>query len=86
MSDNGHSVKQHGSVEKDPRTGNLEITIERFGRWQYVAGNWFALSALVILYKFTPLKIEWIGLIVVGIYMAIYVLVLQRRRLLQAPA
>ena len=66
-------------------TQNLDITPERFGRWKYVAGNWFALSALVILYKFTPLKIEWIGLIVVGIYMAVYGLVFQRRqRLLPA--
>jgi glycine betaine transporter len=67
-------------------TQNLGVTTERFGRWQYVAGNWFALSALVILYKFTPLKIEWIGLIVVGIYIAIYVLVAQRRQQLQVPA
>jgi len=68
-------------------TQNLDVTPERFGRWQYVAGNWFALSALVILYKFTPLKIEWIGLIVVGIYMAVYWLVFRRRqRLLQSPA
>jgi choline-glycine betaine transporter len=67
-------------------TQNLGVTTERFGRWQYVAGNWFALSALVILYKFTPLKIEWIGLIVVGIYTVIYWLVFQRRQLLQAPA
>jgi glycine betaine transporter len=37
------------------------------------------------LYKFTPLKIEWIGLIVVGIYVAVYALVFQRRqRLLPA--
>jgi choline-glycine betaine transporter len=61
-------------------TQNLDITPERFGRIRYIAGNWFALSALVILYKFTPLKIEWIGLIVVGIYMAIYWLVFQRRQ------
>jgi len=68
-------------------TQNLGVTTERFGRWQYVAGNWFALSALVILYKFTPLKIEWIGLIVVGIYLAVYWLVFQRRqRLEQLPA
>jgi len=68
-------------------TQNLSITTKRFGRWQYVVGNWFTLSALVILYKFTPLKIEWIGLIVVGIYLAIYGLVFQRRqRLEQLPA
>jgi len=33
-------------------TQNLSITTKRFGRWQYVVGNWFTLSALVILYKF----------------------------------
>ena len=66
-------------------TQNLDITPERFGRFRYITGNWFALSALVILYKFTPLKIEWIGLIVVGIYMAVYGLVfLRRQRLLLA--
>jgi choline-glycine betaine transporter len=68
-------------------TQNLNVTTERFGRWQYVAGNWLTLSALVILYKFTPLKIEWIGLIVVGIYLAVYWFVLQRRQqLLRSPA
>jgi glycine betaine transporter len=68
-------------------TQNLDVTPERFGRWQYVAGNWFALCALVILYKFTPLKIEWIGLIVVGIYLAVYWLVFQRRQILaESPA
>ena len=67
-------------------TLNLDVTTERFGRVQYIAGNWFALSALVILYKFTPLKIEWIGLIVVGIYIAVYGLVTMRRQQLQAPA
>lgn len=67
-------------------TVNLGITTERFGKMQYVAGNWLALSTLVILYKFTPLKIEWIGLIVVGIYVAIYVLVFQRRRQLSPTA
>ena len=61
-------------------TQNLDITPERFGRFRYIAGNWFALSALVILYKFTPLRIEWIGLIVVGIYLAVYWLVFQRRQ------
>jgi glycine betaine transporter len=67
-------------------TQNLKVTTERFGKLQYVLGNWFALSALVILYKFTPLKIEWIGLVVVGIYMAVYFLVFQRRQQLVGPA
>ena len=65
-------------------TQNLGTTPERFGKLQYVVGNWFALSALVVLYNFTPLKIEWIGLIVVAIYLAIYTLIFQRRKQLAA--
>jgi choline-glycine betaine transporter len=65
-------------------TVNLNVTPEKVGRVYYVAGNWAALSILVLLYQFTPLRIEWIGLVVVGIYVMIYALVLQRRRLLQA--
>jgi choline-glycine betaine transporter len=65
-------------------TQNLGVTTDRFGRMRYVAGNWFALSALVMLYQFTPLKIEWIGLVVVGIYVSIYWLVFQRRQQLSA--
>ncbi|MGH7958972.1 MAG: BCCT family transporter, partial [Opitutaceae bacterium] len=61
-------------------TQNLGITTERFSRLYYVAGNWLALSALVILYRFTPLKIEWIGLVVVGIYAVVYSLVFLRRQ------
>ncbi|MDA0705684.1 MAG: BCCT family transporter [Proteobacteria bacterium] len=60
-------------------TTNLDATPERFGRMRYILGNWLMLSVLVILYQFTPLKIEWIGLIVVAIYTAVYWLVFRRR-------
>ncbi len=64
-------------------TQNLNITPQRFGKLQYVIGNWAAMCSLVLLYQFTPLKIEWIGLVVVGIYAAVYFLVFQRRQQLQ---
>jgi len=67
-------------------TQNLDATPERFGKLRYVIGNWIALATLVMLYKYTPLKIEWIGLVVVGIYTAIYVLVFQRRKELSEVA
>ena len=68
-------------------TQNLDITPQRFGKVQYVIGNWTAMCTLVLLYQFTPLKIEWIGLVVVGIYAAVYVLAFQRRNeLSQSPA
>jgi len=60
-------------------TRNIGMTVERLGTRAYVLYNWLALCVLVLLYQFTPLKIEWIGLIVIGIYAAVYVLVFQRR-------
>jgi hypothetical protein len=65
-------------------TVNLNLTVERFGRWKYIVGNWIALFGLILLYQFTPLQIEWIGLIVIGLYAVIYVLLFTRRRELMA--
>jgi choline-glycine betaine transporter len=61
-------------------TRNLGLTLDRLGISKYVAGNWLALFGLVLLYQFTPLKIEWVGLVVIGLYAAVYALVFQRRR------
>jgi type II secretory pathway component PulF len=47
--------------------------------WCSIGFNQFGLS---LLDQFTPLKIEWIGLIVVGLYAAIYTLLFNRRRAL----
>ncbi len=58
-------------------TTNLDITVERFGFYPYVAGNWLLMYGLVLLFQFTPLKIEWIGLVVIGLYTAISLLMLR---------
>ncbi len=63
-------------------TRNIGLTVERLGTLKYVLGNWLVLFGLVLLYQFTPLKIEWFGLVVVAIYAAVYYLVAQRRKLL----
>ena len=60
-------------------TDNLNLTVERFGKPLYVAGNFAAMFGLVLLYQFTPLKIEWIGLIVIGLYAAVYARLIVRR-------
>lgn len=65
-------------------TQNLGLTVARLGTWQYVVGNWIALFGLVLLYQFTPLEIEWVGLVVIGLYAAVYVLVFKRRAALVA--
>jgi len=63
-------------------TVNLDLTVERFGRRHYILGNWAAMFGLILLYQFTPLRIEWIGLIVVVLYAIIYTLLFSRRRAL----
>lgn len=61
-------------------TRNLDLTVERLGVSLYVAGNWIALFSLVLLYQFTPLEIEWVGLVVIGIYATVYFMAFKRRR------
>jgi choline-glycine betaine transporter len=58
---------------------NLGLTVEALGRYRYVLTHAGMLAGLVVLYQFTPLKIEWIGMIVIGLYVAIYALVFTRR-------
>jgi glycine betaine transporter len=60
-------------------TVNLNFTVKTVGKKKYILGNWAAMIVLILLYQFTPLKIEWVGLIVIGIYSAIYMLLLCRK-------
>ena len=60
-------------------TDNLNLTIERLGSKAYVGFHFTLLFGLILLYQFTPFKIEWVGLVVIGLYVAIYVLLVQRR-------
>ena len=67
-------------------TQNIGLTVERLGTAGYVAVNWTILLALVLSFQFTPFKIEWVGLVVIGIYVAIYILVYRRRSSLSGDA
>ena len=60
-------------------TTNIGLTVEALGTGRYVAVNWVILFLLIMAFQFTPFKIEWVGLVVVGIYAAIYTLVFLRR-------
>ena len=55
------------------------MTVQRLGGPGYIGAHWGLLFGLILLYQFTPLKIEWIGLVVIGIYCAIYALTFIRR-------
>ena len=65
-------------------TQNIGLTVDTLGTKRYVAVNWVILLALVMAFQFTPFKIEWVGLVVVGIYAAIYTLVFLRRAALRS--
>tara|TARA_Y100000385_G_scaffold80283_1_gene81834 strand:- start:3771 stop:4919 length:1149 start_codon:yes stop_codon:yes gene_type:complete len=57
-------------------TEGLDLTVLRFGKTGYVTLNWSILFGLILLYQFTPLRIEWIGLFVIFLYcVVIYLLV-----------
>ena len=58
---------------------NLGLTVARLGLYRYVGMHVVILAGLVILYQFTPFKIEWIGMIVIGLYAAVYIAMVQRR-------
>ena len=65
---------------------NLNLTVARLTGPGYVAAHWTLIFGLVLLYQFTPLKIEWIGLVVIGIYCSIYVLAFLHRARLTTPS
>lgn len=65
---------------------NLDLTARRLGAPAYVALHWGLLCGLVLMFQFTPLRIEWVGLAVIALYAAIYVLLFRRRRALAPGA
>ena len=65
-------------------TTNIGLTVEALGTGRYVAMNWVILFLLIMAFQFTPFKIEWVGLVVVGIYAAIYTLIFLRRAALRS--
>ena len=64
-------------------SGNLSWTVDELGFRKYVTFHWLLLYTLILLYRFTPLQIEWIGLVVIGLYLMITGLIIKYRRGLQ---
>jgi len=62
---------------------NFNLTVGRLGGPKYLALHAGLLYGLILLYQFTPFKIEWVGLVVIGLYATAYVHVyFKRHRLL----
>ena len=55
-------------------------------RARYVLGNFALMFGLILLYQFTPFEIEWVGLVVIGLYACVYTLVFRRRAALARRA
>ncbi len=69
-------------------TDNLNMTAERFGKAAYVAGNVALLFVLTLLFQSQWLQIQWIGAVVVGLYLACvaYILVTKRKEVMSIDA
>lgn len=69
-------------------TDNLNMTVERFGKAIYVAGNVVMLFVLTLLFQSQWLQIQWIGAVVVGLYLAcvVYILISKRKEVLSIDA
>jgi glycine betaine transporter len=61
-------------------TDNLSLTVERFGKAVYIAGNTIVLFVLTLLFQSQWLQIQWVGTVVIGMYVAclLYVLLVKR--------
>ncbi|MGI9507215.1 MAG: BCCT family transporter, partial [Geminicoccaceae bacterium] len=59
---------------------NLSLTPSRLGKTWYILGNVAVLFGLTLLFQSQWLQIQWIGAIVVGIYLACvaYILLVKR--------
>jgi choline-glycine betaine transporter len=64
-------------------TVNLGISAVQIGRRNYIVGNSLLLLTLIFFYQFTPFAIEWVGLVVIALYTAIYGLIYRHRQALQ---
>jgi glycine betaine transporter len=51
---------------------NLGWTVERLGKGGYYPLHFLLQVGLVAAYFFTPFKIEWVGLVVIGLYAVVY--------------
>ena len=61
-------------------TDNLSLTVERFGRPVYVAGNVAVLFGLTLLFQYEWLQIQWIGSAVIGLYFACLIYIMSTQR------
>jgi len=57
-------------------TDNLNLTVKRFGKTQYIIGNIVLLSALTLLFKLNFLEIQWVGALAIGLILGCFAYIL----------
>jgi glycine betaine transporter len=62
-------------------TDNLNMPVERLGKWPFIAANFVIMVALVGAYRFLSFRIEHVGLVVIAIYVVAYVAIFRKRAL-----
>lgn len=65
-------------------TDNLNLTAERLGKLPYVLGNAVALFVLTLLFQSQWLQIQWVGTVVIGLYVAClaYIILYKRKEVM----
>lgn len=61
-------------------TDNLNLTVQRFGIVPYVLGNAVMLFALTLAFQGQWLQIQWIGIVVIGLYVACVAFIVLTKR------
>ncbi|MFS4580291.1 BCCT family transporter [Phaeobacter sp. C3_T13_0] len=61
-------------------TDNMNLSAERLGKLPYVLGNAVALFALTLAFQSQWLQIQWVGTVVIGIYIACLVYIFANKR------
>ncbi len=61
-------------------TDNLNLTVERLGMMTYLIANIVVLSVLTVLFQSQWLQIEWVGTVVIGLYVGCVVYIIMKHR------
>ena len=69
-------------------TDNLNLSTQRLGKFPYIAGNAVVLFALTIAFQSQWLQIQWIGAVVIGLYVAClaYIIIFKRSEVMSIEA
>lgn len=60
-------------------TDNLNLTVARFGKTQYIIGNIVLMSGLTLLFQLNFLEIQWVGALAIGLILACFGFILLKK-------